>query len=178
MFYVSADGGQFELMKSVPPISFKGSVDAALVLSGIASQMGYSFENSGVTGSLSNPYYPGTPKEQLSKVCRDVHCQSDVDDGKKVIAVWPKGKARDGEIVLVSKDTGLVGYPAFSQAGIQFRTLFNPSIVFGRHIRMESQLGPANGRWKVNALAHRLESNVPGGQWFTDVECIYPEASE
>lgn len=175
VFSVSADGGQYELMQTVPPISFKGDVDAALVISGIAQQMNYQFENSGVTGKLPNPYYPGTPKAQLLKACEAVHCEWEVDDANRIIAIWPKGGARDGEIVLISKDTGLVGYPAFSQAGVRFQTLFNPNIEFGRHIRLESQFGPANGRWKVNAIAHRLESLVPGGLWFTDVECIYPE---
>lgn len=172
-FQVSADGGQFELMKTVPPISFKGSVDAALIISGIAQEMGYAFENSGVTAQIENPYYPGTPKAQLQKACEHANCQSLVDDAGRVIAIWPKDKARDGEIIRIAPDSGLVGYPSFAQAGINFTTLFNPSLSFGRMIEMASQFGPANGQWRINAIAHRLESNLPGGQWFSDVECVY-----
>jgi hypothetical protein len=173
MFHVSADSGQFALNKPVPPVSFKGSVDAALVLSGIAAQMGYQFENGGITGTLSNPYKPGTPRTQLESVCRDIDCLHEVDEANMVVAVWPKRKSRGGEAVRIAPDSGLVAYPSFTQSGIQFTTLYNPSLAFGRPIRMESQFTPANGQWVVSALQHRLEANIPGGQWFTDVECNY-----
>lgn len=171
VFQVSADSALYDTLKPVPPVSFKGTVDAALALSGIASQMGYGFENSGVTGQITNPYWPGTPKSQIEKVCEAIHCQSHIDDVKKVLAVWPKGQARDGAEILFSKDTGMVGYPAFTQAGIKATSLYNPSLEFGRKVRVESGFKPAEGSWMINQLAHRLESNVPGGQWFSDIEC-------
>ena len=173
VFHVSANSGLFVLSQSIPPTSYKGSVDAAFVISGIAQQMGYAFENSGVTGRLTDPYKPGSPKSQIESVCNDVNCAWTVDDANKVVAIWPKDGARDGDVLTISKDTGLVGYPSFTQAGIQFTTLFNPSLEFGRKIKMESQFQTANGQWQVYGLAHRLESNLPGGEWFTDVECMY-----
>lgn len=172
-FYVSAQSGMFELMKPVPPVSFRGSVDAALVLSGIAEQMGYTFENSGVSAVLNDPYKPGTPKSQIASICRDIDCQSDIDDAARVVAVWPKDKARGAQSVRIAPDSGLVGYPSFTQGGVQFSTLYNPNLVFGAPVDLESQFKTANGQWKVYQLAHRLESEVPGGQWFTDVECSY-----
>lgn len=175
LFHVSADSALYTTLKPVPPISFNGTVDGALVLAGIAQQMGYSLENSGVTAQLNNPYYPGTLKSQLQAVCEHVPCEYYIDDVKKVVAVWPKGKARDpeGSPVLISKDTGMISYPSFSQAGIQLSTLYNPNIEFGRAVTVESQFTSANGFWRVSSLAHRLESNVPGGQWFTDIECSF-----
>lgn len=173
MFHVSAHSGQFALSKSVPPVSFKGSVDAALVLSSIAQRMGYQFENGGITGTLSNPYKPGTPRAQLESVCRDIDCMLEVDEATQTVAVWPKRGSRGGEVIRIAPDSGLVSYPSFTQSGIQFTTLYNPSIAFGRPIRMESQFTAANGQWNVSALQHRLDANIPGGQWFTDVECNY-----
>lgn len=171
MFHVSADSALYDTLKPVPPVSFKGTVDVAVVLAGIASQMGYGFENSGVTGQINNPYWPGTPKAQIAAVCEAVNCQSHLDDANKVLAVWPNGKARDGAEILLSKDSGMVGYPAFTQSGIKATSLYNPSFEFGRKVRVESDFKPANGSWVINALAHRLESLVPGGMWFSDIEC-------
>lgn len=173
MFHVSADSGQFALSKSVPPVSFKGSVDAALVLSGIASQMGYQFENGGITGTLANPYKPGTPRAQLESVCRDIGCALEVDEATMTVAVWPKRGSRGGEAIRIAPDSGLIGYPSFTQSGIQFSTIYNPSLAFGRPIRMESQFTAANGQWVVSALQHRLDANIPGGQWASDIECNY-----
>lgn len=172
-FHVSAQSGAFELMKPVRPVSFRGSVDAALMLSGIAEQMGYSFENSGVTATLVDPYKPGSAKSQIASICRDIDCLSDVDDSTKIVAVWPKGKARGAQAVLISKDTGLVSYPSYTQSGVQFSSIYNPNIVFGAALQLESQFTPASGQWAAYHIAHRLESEVPNGQWFTDVECNY-----
>lgn len=173
-FFVSADSGAFDFARTIPPTSYKGSADAALILSGIAAQIGYSFENSGVTATLTNPYKPGSPKSQIESICHDIGCNFTVDEATKVLAVWPKQGARDGENVRVAADTGLVGYPSFTQSGLQLTSLFNPSIRFGGNISVSSQLESANGTWPVMGLGHRLDSNLPGGEWFTDIECIYP----
>jgi hypothetical protein len=173
MFHVSAASGLIDMAQTIPPTSYKGGVDAALVLSGLAQQIGYSFENSGVTATLVNPYKPGSPKSQIESICRDIGCQFAVDEANMVLAVWPAGQSRDGQVVLLSPDSGLVGYPSFTQSGVQLTTAYNPSLEFGRKVRVESQFEPANGQWMVAALAHRLDSNVPGGQWFTDIETSY-----
>lgn len=173
MFHVSAASGFVDMAQTIPPTSYRGGVDAALAISEIAKQIRYSFENSGVTATLMNPYKPGTPKAQIESICQDIDCQVLIDETKKLVAIWPKGQARAGEVIRIAPDSGLIGYPAFSQAGIQFSTLYNPSLEYGRAIRVESQLKPANGQWMVTALAHRLESNVPNGQWSTDIETSY-----
>lgn len=173
MFHVSADSAMFELSKPVPPISFNGSVDAALVLNGIAGQMGMGLENNGVTATLKNPYWPSSLKSQLEKVCEAANCEYTIDTVGNVLAVWPKGQGRSGASIKVAPDTGLVGYPSFTQSGIQLTMLYNPSIDFGRSIDVESQFTPANGKWTVVALNHRLDCQVPGGQWFTDIECSF-----
>lgn len=173
-FNVGANSSLLQTSRPVPPLSFKGGVDIGLAMQTIADQMGYDFENSGVVATLQNPYKPGNLKSQIMSLCRDVNCNVDVDETKKIIAIWPKNGKRGGEVVRVAPDSGLVGYPSFTQGGITFTTLYDPNIAFGRNIRMKSVVPAANGEWTVMGLAHRLEANIPGGQWFTDVECYYP----
>lgn len=175
MFHVSADSALYETLKPIPPTSYKGSVDAATVLAGLTLQMGdgWSFENSGVTAQIDNPYLPGSLKSQIIAICDAANCEHYFDGANKILAVWPKGASRDGAEVLLSKDTGLVAYPAFTQSGIKATTLYNPSLDFGRKVKVESGFKSANGSWRVSDLAHRLESGVPGGQWFTDIECSF-----
>jgi hypothetical protein len=172
MFHVSAYSGMFETIKPIEPTSYKGSVDVAQVLYGLAQQMGLGFENSGVTGAIANPYWPGSLGQQLTAVCKAAGCDYLIDKVANVLAVWPKGGARNGQDVLLSKDTGMIGYPSFTQNGVQVRSLFNPSLAFGRTIKIESQFTPAaNGRWTIAAISHNLDANVPNGQWQTEVEC-------
>ena len=69
----------------------------------------------------------------------------------------------------------MVGYPSVGvKNSIRLRTLFNPAIAFLSQIKVESVIGPANGTWTVNMLSHELESETPGGAWFTDLEALPP----
>lgn len=168
-FIVSAFSGLIDALKPVPPVSYKGSVDAALVVSGIAQQAGYRMENSGVSVQTTDPYLTGTTLQQLQKIARTGNFNCVIDND--AIAIWPIDGSRDGEELLFSPDTGLVGYPMRTENGVELTALFNPSVVFGSVVTIESSLTPANGRWTVFRVVHDLEAETPNGKWFTTLEC-------
>jgi len=163
--------GLQDQMKPVPPTSFPGNPDAAVIMSGLASQMGYTFENSGVSVILAQPYFPGTARMQAVACARAANIEMFIDDTNQTLAIWPKGSSRNGQIPLISKETGMVGYPAYS-GGQQMRvaTLYNPAIRFDGQVKVQSSITPANGGWTVNKITHRLDSMMPDGDWFTDLE--------
>lgn len=170
VFHLTAVSALYETLKAVPPISYRGSVDAALVISGIATQMGYQFQNYGVTAQIDNPYYPSSLRAQLEAVCEEAYCNFDPDGAKRILSIWPKDQSQGGQAIKISRETGMVGYPSFTQMGVQVVTLYNPSIAFGVPVQIESQFTTAAGQWVPIAVAHSLESEVPGGQWFTSFE--------
>jgi len=171
LFVVSAQTGGFDSFKPVPPTSYSGSVDMPTILAGIGRLMepARAVENNGVTAVFDNVYLPGTPIQQIRKACRMADCEYIITDS--AIAIWPRGSKRGGSTLFVSPETGLVGYPRFSQSGLAFRLLFTPALIFGQQVEVSSVLGAACGSWKVAALSHTLEAELPGGGWFTDVEC-------
>ncbi len=171
VFHVSAFSGMFERFKPIPPTSYNGTVDVATAFKGIANQMGLDFENNGVTGSISNPYWPGDAGSQIAAMAKAANCDAFIDTVTSTLVATPKGGARGTQAVLLSKDTGLVGYPNFSQTGVQLKSLYNPNLVFLGRVTVQSQLTAANGTWVIAAIDHELESQVPGGAWFTNVEC-------
>jgi hypothetical protein len=172
MFHVSATAGLVDMIKPGDPISFKGDVDAATALGQMAKAMGLSLENSGVTGSLHNPYWPGSIGMQLRAMCEALDCNFVTDYVDQVLAVWPIDGARQSDAVAISPQTGLRGYPSFTQDGLQIVSLFNPLIAYGRRIEVKSQFTAANGsKWVAASVSHNLDSNVPDGEWFTQVEC-------
>lgn len=172
-FVVSAQAGAFDRVRPIPPTSFNGPVDIATVLAGIGAQMdpALSVENNGVQGTFDDPYLAGTAVNQIFQVCSWAGCGSTIDYDKLVIAIWPFGGSRGGTALNVSAETGLVGYPQFTQSGIKFRLLYTQSVVFGQQIQMTSTLAAASGLWVVLAIAHSLDAEVFGGAWFTDIEC-------
>lgn len=174
MFNVEAFTGLLDSYRPLPPTSFPGSADAAVIVAGLAAQMGYAFENGGVNVQLANPYFAGTGRAQLESVARAGNFNFFVDDtlgAVPTLAIWPKDGVRNGLTPLVSAETGMIGYPAHTQNGISVTTVYNPNIVFGRQIEIRSSLTPAQGQWAVYSVRHELESETPGGQWTTTAEC-------
>lgn len=171
-FHVEAYSGLMGGIQKMDPTSFSGSTDATSIMQSCASKMGLSFENNGVNQKLSNPYFYGSPRAQAQSCAEAANIGWTVDDG--TLAIYPKDKPRNGGSVTVSPDTGMVAYPTFTNAGIMVRTLFNPQIKFRTQIQVQSSLQRANGSWIVYGLSHDLEAQIPGGQWYSTLECYNP----
>jgi hypothetical protein len=165
---VSMSGG-YQAIAPVVPTSYKGTTDVAIVMSNIASQSGLTFENNNVNVKLSNPYFAGTALQQMQAAAAAANIHATIDLG--CLAIWPKDGSRGGSPPLISAATGMVGYPSYTTQAVSFRTLYNPAIGFGSTVKIQSIMTPACGTWPVLQMAHHLESETPGGAWFTDVEC-------
>lgn len=180
-FVVSAKTALFEAVKQATPISIRGSADVANMLSGIASQMGFAFENSGVSAKLSNSYFAGSLRDQAQRIVKQAGIQWNACE-KGVLAIWPAGGSRTGSIPVVSAETGMIGYPSFTANGIMLKSIYNPSIGLGTRLSVRSSLqtvlsraeNPANpatasGEWVVYKLDHQLESLLPRGKWYSSI---------
>lgn len=165
--HIQAQAAFFNQLQAVAPRSYKGRVDVASVMSQIARDMGYTFENNGVKTQLADVYLSNTGMEQAKDLARAAGCDLYVDD--KVLAITPANVPRKSIIPLITPDTGLVGYPTFDGVGVNFQTLFDPSITFGGSIRLVTDVLQAAGEWVVTSVSHRLESEKPGGAWFSNI---------
>jgi hypothetical protein len=167
--YIEAQAGFFDQLAPVPASSYPGKTDVATIVQQIAAQMGLAFENNGVTESLVDQYLGSTAVEKLRTVAAAVKIDFYIDD--TVLAICPKGMPRNGQMPVISPQTGMKGYPTFDRMGVSFETLFNPAIVFGGKVKIESQIGPACGEWKAVSISHHLSSEMPDGPWFSQVKC-------
>lgn len=169
VFNISALSALTQAVKPVGAKSYKGSTDVAGVMKTLADEMGFAFENNGVDVRLNSPYFPGTSLQQVKLCARAAGINYTTDRG--VLAIWPQGGARGGDIPLIAFDTGLVGYPAFSSNGLVVTTLYIPSVKQGGQVDIESSLTVASGRWNVFSVIHSLSSERVGGPWFTQIAC-------
>lgn len=177
-FHVAAHVAGWEALKPAPATSYRGLVDVATILSGMTNLANWGFVNNGVTSQFENVYYPGAIREQIERVCQHANIGFAIDEGPPyVLTIWPKGQRRGGAIPLISRDTGMVGYPTFTANGIAVTTYFNPSINFWTTVKIESDLKPASRTWSVLTLSHILEAEVPRGQWITRFEGVDPSSA-
>lgn len=174
-FHIAAHAGLIDTLKPVDPTSFKGSVDVATILAGIAAKMTppRTFEGNGVSIQLADPYLPGTAADQIKAIVRAAKITV-VDDGT-TLAIYPENGSRASlGTVDISPDTGLVGYPAFSQSSIDATVLFNSAIQCGMQANMKSSLASATGTFNIYQVRHDLDAETPDGQWFTYVAMNIP----
>jgi hypothetical protein len=162
-FHLEALAGYYPAIKPVAPKSYQGSASVASIMSTLASQMGYQFENHGVKAQLHNPYLPGTAYQQAAAVAEAAGIEFGVDDG--ILFIAPRGTARAGTAPLISAATGLKGYPTFSKKGLELDFLYNPGVKLGGPIKVQSVIQGVSGTWRVNGLRHHLTSETPGGPW-------------
>lgn len=167
-FNITGGSGMLEALVPIPVSTYTGPTDAAIIMANLAAQMNLGFENSGVSVILSKPYYHGAARAQAQACAEEAKIEWIIDNG--VLAIWPRGAARKGAIVLLSPGGGMVGYPTYTATGIVVTTEFNPTLTFGQQVQVESSLTPACGVWKVATLVHDIEANMPGGKWFSQLQ--------
>ncbi len=158
----------------IPASSFTGAAAVTTIMQGFADKMGLKLENTGVGIQLSNPYFWGDVWSQVQSCARAANINAEIIDGQ-ILAIWPKGKARTTPSrPVISKETGMIGYPAYSQQGIIIKSVFNPQFKFGGEIEVQTILKKASGIWAINKLDHSLDSQVPHGQWMSTIYAVNP----
>lgn len=170
---IQAQAAAVDLLRAVPPRSYKGAIDVATVMKEIAASMGYAFENNGVSVILDNVYLPNTGMRQAQKLAEDAGITLILDNQTLVIS--PKGTPRGFDKVVLSAKTGMVGYPTFDGVTVMVRTLFNPAIAQGALIHIETDVQRAAGDWLVLSMDHALDCEIPGGQWFSTIRAVDPK---
>ncbi len=174
-FIISAQAALFASGAKADTLSFGEGVKVATICQNLADQMSLKFENNGVDVNLPPTYLSGSATQQLYRVCEAANISYIIDNG--VLAIWPKNGSRKGTGAppLLSRTTGMVGYPTYTQGGIHVKCMWNPSIEFGKEVQVQSDQTPANGLWTVYNMDVDLDSNVPGGNWFMNLDLYNPK---
>lgn len=164
---IQAQSSLIAALTPTTPLSFKGSIDTATIMSQIAGNMGLTFENNGVNAQLTNQYLAGTSLDQAKSLAKAAGIDMYIDNG--VLAIAPANQPRSKPIPLISPDTGLIGFPTFDSLGVNFQMLFNPAVIFGGAFQLQTSIPQAAGIWVARNVAYRLESEKQGGAWFATV---------
>jgi len=169
---------QTALLQSLQPIqavSYPQGVSVVSAAQALAAQMGLRFEPNNVTAVLPRMSFAGTARQQMLKILEAAPTvQWNSGDGG-VLAVWENGGPRTdvgAAPVVISYEKDMIGYPSFSNLGLGIRCAYNPNVAYYGQIKVVSSLEVANlnGLWTVFGLSHTLESELPDGQWMTEIQ--------
>lgn len=172
-FNILAVTGYFQKINAAEPTSYPYQVDIIVAARDIVDRMGspWTLVEGGADGVLSNPYFWGTLWDQLAQACAAANADFYVQ-GDEILIV-PAGQPRpSAPAVILSPETGLVGYPMFERSGLAVTALFDPVFTCGTPLEIQSSVPNASGRWYPYSLAYILEANVPKGSWLAQMLCL------
>jgi hypothetical protein len=169
---IEAVAGYYALMTPVSPTSYATSFDVATAMQSLATQMGFTFENSSnppVTVQLPTMYLSGTAMQQAQQIVDAAGIAMYLDNG--ILAITPLYQPRATSTVPeISAQSGMVGYPTYDGRSVNFSMLFNPAVKYGGVISVVTDNPPgAAGQWYVASIAHSLSSQKLGGPFFSRV---------
>lgn len=158
-------------LKNFSTINVNGTVGIEDIFKNISSVLGHSFQNNGVTGSIENPIFTGSPIDQLKSLSEhaSVNCVIDND----ILKICPKGWALIKQILNVNSTSGLLGYPTIDDLGVKFRMRYNPSLQIGQYVALQTSvpIPKSNGQWFVYDMQSSLNNRHEN--WYTDLRCSY-----
>ena len=170
---IEALAGYYPALIPSTPTSVQENTTVEKLMKQFADEAGYSFENKGITASIANSVFVGSPVEKAKTLARQADVDLLIDDNK--FTIQPFEAPKDGQIPLLSKSTGLIGYPSFSNEGINCKSVFNDKLKVGSYFKLESILPHASGEWQITKVEHRLEAYTPNsGTWESDVTGVLP----
>jgi hypothetical protein len=151
-------------------------------MSQLASEMGFSFQSASAAGNIASQtvakgaYFGNTAMEQARSMMDAYRFWMYIDGttNPPTLAIVPWGQARSSQIAvpLVSPQAGLIGYPLLNSNGVTFDCYYNPDILFGGQVKIESSIVPAQRVWTVVSMSHQLSSQTPGGPWMSSIQAV------
>lgn len=176
-FSMEGKAGMYGMTTAIGPTAINGSQQCATFVEMMAGQMGYSFENQGVTAQLLNAVFNGSPVQQARAAAKQVGAELLIDDG--VMKLVPAGgSGNTGTAILLNKNSGLINYPVITNDGLDLKAIYNPEFVLGGYVKVESIVPGATGLWRIAKLTHDLSAFDPqGGPWESQLSVVDPNAS-
>lgn len=164
---ISAFSTGFDQSVVAAPFSQSGVVNVADIITAIAGSINYTVVNNGVKAQLENPYFEGNPISQIQQCAHAAGIEIDFRLG--AVYIWPQGGSVDDTIPLISPEHGMIGYPVFSNYGINFQCQYSDLLLRGRKVQLETSLPNGSGVYTIQSAIHHLSSWVEGGPWLTIV---------
>jgi hypothetical protein len=108
----------------------------------------------------------GSAAREMTGICRSVGLGWSIQDGK--LLLLPLGKVLEGEALLVSPETGMIGSPTVDNNGIMtVKMLLIPDVFPGRKLVLESKR--LKGQYRIETA--RYSGDTSGvGDWYVEVE--------
>lgn len=162
--------GAFGSLDNKPPLNIKGSASIESLFKQLANNMGFNFINYGVTGTIDNVNLVGSSYTKVQQLAKKTSVNIQIDDN--VLSIFSNNFAGKPTLLNLSSGNGLLGYPTFSDRGINFYCEYNPLITLQAIVNVTSIVPKATGKWRVFSIKHTLQA-MADGDFYSFVQTFY-----
>ena len=173
-FHIEAMTAGWSLCMNTSPTSVDGEMPVSQLMQKWATEAGFRLINNGITASVQNSTYNGSPIEQAQQCADEVGIELLIDDENFTIQSWDNPR---GDAVLLNPQSGLIGYPSFNNDGISARCFYDPKLKLGGQVKIESIVPRASGYWKLTKLTHALTAYT-NGAWMSSFDGMWLKEAE
>lgn len=184
------DGDSF-LHQNFAAFAMSAGYDYRGVIASIAANARVKMPVGHVTEGLAQQQAPrgrvvfGDPKRYLRTLAKANQATFFVNDGE--VQVMKLSDVPDGEALVISPETGLVGTPEQTEYGFRFRSLLNPSIRLSNPPMLVKLENSALRQQKAvqgqrismidqdmigQVIGTVVSGDTRGGEWYTDAVCV------
>lgn len=176
-FKVDAQIGYFGSVTAQGENVIAGSQKAADFIKRQMESAGFTFENQGVSTSIQNAVFSGSPIEQARQCAHQIGAELLLDDGLAIL--MQNGAQRKGTTPKLSATSGLLGYPVMTNNGITCRAIYDPAFTFGGAVEIETAVPKCSGVWRITKLEHELSCNLDKeGKWESTITALDPNMKD
>lgn len=169
---VECGDGELQISGSNIVLTFKGGIDEAKIIQACIDRLKRLGLRQGFIAPLRAKLYKrgfsyaGRTTNLLAQLCSNQGLQLSVIDG--AMQIIKKGGSTNEKAVLLSENSGLIGFPTKTNGLYQCRSLLNAEIFPGRQIFLKSKQLTLNGYIRASKVTHQGDSQE--GDYVTVVE--------
>lgn len=127
------------------------------IAGGVALSMNLAAHFEATDRTIQNYSYTGSTLKQVDKLGQVGSVDAYVDGS--TLVVKDRGAALKNTVLVLSKDTGMVGIPELTEYGIRVRCLLAPSVKLGGAVQLSSVLNPLiDGTYTIYKLGFEIAS--------------------
>lgn len=138
------------------PVNPQNQISLDTLFKTIATNIGYKYQSTGVTGTVSNiVLWNKTEKQKLDIIYKyGYHYKTNLTAPNEfTLFVAKKGQPLIDSQFVLSADNGMIGWPIVEDMGFSARCYFNPNLQIGQAITLQSEeLTTVNNKISVNNL--------------------------
>lgn len=123
----------------------------------IANDLGLNLVFEATDKQIGSYSYTGSKTKEVAMLNEIGGVSAYIDDDDLVVR--NTSTPQNGYSFDINKNNGMVGVPTINERGVNVKILFNPEIIVGSEIVLNSELNPAvNGSWCVYKIGYDLQN--------------------